>query len=165
MQKRVAISVMMVALAVLGGAPASAQVRLGVDLGAVRIHIAPEAPPRPRGERKLPQPGPNHVWIAGYWDRRGDQWAWAPGRWEEPAQRDSRWIRPQYRQEGRAYRYESGHWSHQRMEEGEDYSNWRREHGRGHEEHGRGHGWGHNKHQDQVREHEREDHREDHRDR
>ncbi len=153
MQNRLAKLVIPAVLAVFSCAPAFAQIRVGVDLPSVHIRIAPEAPPRPRWERRTPQPSRNHVWIQGYWDRQGSEWAWAPGRWEEPSQRGSRWIRPQYRREGGAYRYEPGRWSHQRMEEGEDYSNWRREHGRGHD-HDRGNG----------RDDRRDDHRDDHRD-
>ncbi len=110
--------------------PAVAQIRVGVDLGAIRIRIAPEAPPPPQVEVRMARPSRNHVWIRGYWDRQDDRWAWSPGRWEEPTQRGSRWIRPRYQPEGGAYRYEPGHWSHQRLEEGEDYSRWRQEHGR-----------------------------------
>lgn len=139
MNHRLARLVIPVALVLLSCLPGYSQIRIGVDLGPVRIRIAPEAPPPPRQERRMPRPSRNHVWIAGFWDRQGDRWDWAPGRWEQPAQRGSRWIKPQYQREGRAYRYEPGHWSHQRVEEGEDYSRWRQENGRGHYKN-RGHG-------------------------
>lgn len=125
-------------LALFASAPAVAQIRIGVDLGAVRIRISPEAPPPPRVEVRMSRPSRDYVWIGGYWDRQDDRWAWAPGRWEQPAQRGSQWIRPEYRREDGAYRYQPGHWSHQRVEEGEDYSRWRKEHGRGNGKH-RGH--------------------------
>lgn len=149
MQKRLATLALPAILAVFSSVPASAQIRVGVDLGAVRIRIAPEAPPPPRVEVRMARPSRAHVWIGGYWDRQDDRWAWAPGRWEEPSQRGSRWIRPQYRREGEAYRYEPGRWSHQRMEEGEDYSRWRREHDRG-----RGNGRGHDRERDDHRRHD-----------
>jgi hypothetical protein len=158
MQNRLARMVLPAVFVVLSGAPAFAQIRIGVDLGAVQIRIAPNAPPPLRREYRSARPSGNHVWIAGYWDREGDQWAWAPGRWEEPSQEGSSWVRPQYRQESGAYRYEPGHWSHQRMEEGEDYHRWRNEHGRGH-------AYGHDKQDnrgDHGRDHERGD---EHRDR
>ncbi len=140
MQKKLAGLVLPAALAVFSCAPAFAQIRIGVDLGAVRIRIAPEAPPPPRMEVRMARPSRNHMWIQGYWDRQDDRWAWAPGRWERPEQRGASWVRPQYRPEGGAYRYEPGHWSHQRMEEGEDYSRWRQERGQGHgKEKGKGH--------------------------
>jgi len=137
MQKKLGRMLLPAVLAILSCAPVLAQVRLGVDLGAVRIRIAPEAPPPPRMERRTARPSRAHVWIGGYWDRQDDRWAWAPGRWEEPSQRGSLWVKPRYRAESGAYRYEPGHWSHQRMEEGEDYSRWHKDHGRGHNEHHR----------------------------
>jgi len=118
------------ALVALCWSPAPAQIRLGVDLGAVHIRIAPDAPPPMRVETRPRRPGRNVVWIGGAWDRHEDRWAWTPGRWEVPARRGSIWVRSQYRREGRAYRYEPGHWSHQRLEPGEDYTRWQKEHGR-----------------------------------
>ncbi|MBL0313356.1 MAG: YXWGXW repeat-containing protein [Holophagaceae bacterium] len=148
MKNRFSIFVIPALLVLFSPTPSFSQVRIGVDLGAVQIRIAPQAPPRPRWERQPHRPSANHVWIQGYWDRRGDQWAWAPGRWEEPARRDSYWIRPQYRREGNAYRYEPGRWSHQRMEEGDDYSRWHNEQGRG-----RGKKKGHYKNYDRDNDH------------
>jgi hypothetical protein len=132
MQKSSAKWVVPIVLAVLSCAPAFTQVRLGVDLGAVHIRIAPEPPPRPQVERRTARPpGHRHMWIEGYWDRQDNQWAWVPGHWEEPGQPGSHWIRPRYRREGGAYRYEPGRWSNQRMLEGEDYTEWRQQRGRG----------------------------------
>jgi hypothetical protein len=119
------------ALVAFACVPASAQVRVGVDLGALSIRLAPDAPPRPRVEYRTVRPSRAHVWIAGYWDRDGDRWAWAPGRWEEPSMRGSVWVRPNYINEGGSYRYEPAHWSHQRLVEGEEAGRWHNEHGRG----------------------------------
>lgn len=150
MEKKLARMVLPAVFAAFSCAPAFAQLRVGVDLGAVQIRIAPDAPPPLRHELRSARPGVNHVWIAGCWDREGDRWAWAPGRWEEPDRRGSRWIKPQYRQESGAYRYEPGHWSGQRMEEGEDYSRW-------HKEHGHGHAYGHDKQDNHEKDHGHED--------
>ena len=42
-----------------------------------------------RGERPVdrvevisPQPSPQHVWVRGRWERRGEGWGWIEGRWE-----------------------------------------------------------------------------------
>ena len=143
MHTRFARLVLPAVILALGCLPAAAQIRLGVDLGDIRIRIAPDAPPPLRHEVRMERPSRNHVWIAGCWDRRDDRWAWVPGRWEEPSQRGSSWVRAQYRREDGAYRYEPGHWSHQRMAAGEDYSRWHKDHGRGHDkdrhDNGRGH--------------------------
>jgi len=128
MKKSVAGMVLPTALLMFSSAPGFAQIRLGVDLGAVSIRMASDGPPPNRVERRTARPSRNHQWIDGYWDRQEDRWAWAPGRWEEPGQSGSNWVKPQYRKEGGGTRYEPGHWSHQKMVEGEDYSRWHREH-------------------------------------
>ncbi len=135
MPRHLSIFLLPALLAVVSATPASAQIRVGLDVGPVIIRIAPEAPPPPRVEYRMVRPSRRHIWIAGYWDRRDDRWDWAPGRWEEPSRRGSTWVRPQYRREGEAYRYEPGRWSYQRMEEGEDYSRWHKEHGNGRYKH------------------------------
>lgn len=123
-------------LATLSSAPVTAQIRVGVDLPSIHIRIAPDAPPPPQVEVRMHRPGRNHRWIAGYWDRQDDRWAWTPGRWERPSRRGSSWIAARYQREGGAYRYEPGHWSHERMVEGDDYTRWHRDHGRDADDHG-----------------------------
>jgi hypothetical protein len=118
------------ALAAFTFAPASAQVRAGVNLPGLHIRVSPDAPPPPRVEVRPSRPGRNHVWIGGYWDRQDDRWAWAPGRWEEPAERNHHWIKAKYHREYGSYRYEPGHWSHQKLEEGDDYRRFHEEHRR-----------------------------------
>jgi len=73
------------------------------------IGFAHDAPPRARSEVRTPRPGPNHVWVGGYWERQNEQWAWSAGRWEEPGER-GRWIKPRYHHEKQGYRYEPGRW-------------------------------------------------------
>jgi hypothetical protein len=118
------------ALLLFCGTPGFAQVRLGMDIGSVSIRMAPDGPPPNRAEHRLPRPEGNHVWIDGYWDRQEDRWAWAPGRWEAPGQPGSSWVKPQYRKDRAGTRYEPGHWSHQKMVEGDDYNRWHQDHKR-----------------------------------
>ena len=77
MQKRMARLVLPAVFAALGCVPAFAQIRVGVELPSIHIRIAPDAPPPLRHEIRLARPGPNDVWIGGYWDRQDDRWAWA----------------------------------------------------------------------------------------
>jgi WXXGXW repeat (2 copies) len=126
MYKRVLKSMVLTSLAVFAAAPSFAQIRVG--LGPVHIRIANEAPPRARYERRPSRPDRESVWINGYWDRQDDQWAWSSGRWERPHARNTRWIRPTYRREGAAWRYEPARWSDQQLVEGEDYQQWRNDH-------------------------------------
>jgi hypothetical protein len=119
-------SMALTAFAVLCALPASAQVR--ADIGPLHIRIASDAPPRARYERRTARPDRDSVWIGGYWDRQGDQWAWSTGRWERPSDRNARWVKPRYTREGNAWRYDPAHWSHQQVVEGEDYQKWKNEH-------------------------------------
>ena len=91
MYKRVLKTLVLTSLAIAVASPSFAQVR--VNLGPVHIRIANDAPPRARYERRTPRPDRDSVWINGYWDRQGDQWAWSSGRWERPHDRRTRWIR------------------------------------------------------------------------
>jgi len=106
--------------------PAQAEIR--VDLGALNIRIANDAPPRERQEVRTARTDRDAVWIKGYWDRQDNRWEWVQGRWERPAQPNARWIGPRYAREGTAWRYEPAHWSHQQLVEGDDYRQWRQEH-------------------------------------
>jgi hypothetical protein len=128
MYRHVLRSMALTAFAALAALPASAQVH--ADVGPLHIRIATEAPPRVRYERRPTRPDRDSVWIGGYWDRQGDQWAWSSGRWERPRDRNVRWIRPRYAREGRAWRYEPAHWSHEQLVEGDDYQRWKHEHNR-----------------------------------
>jgi len=51
------------------------------DAGGNRF-TAEETPPPPRPEADIdPAPGPEYVWIGGYWARQGPVWRWVDGRW------------------------------------------------------------------------------------
>jgi hypothetical protein len=123
MYRHIVKPLVVMAFGVLVAVPASAQVR--AELGPLHIRIADEAPPRERYERRSAQPDRDSVWIRGYWDRQDDEWTWVSGRWERPAVRSTRWIRPRYRREGRAWRYEPAHWSDRQVVEGDGYRQWR----------------------------------------
>jgi hypothetical protein len=126
MFRRVLKSIVLTGLGVVIAIPAFAQIR--AEIGPLHIRIANDAPPRARSERRQARPDRDAVWIRGYWDRQDDRWEWVAGRWERPNDRRDRWINARYAREGRAWRYEPAHWSHQRLVEGEDYQRWRHEH-------------------------------------
>jgi hypothetical protein len=110
--------------------PATAQVgvRVDVPLPSLEVHVGHTAPPRPRSERRPERPGRDFVWISGSWHLQDRDWVWIPGRWERPVEPGAHWVRARYEREGSAWRYEPGHWSSQRVIEGEDYRRWREEH-------------------------------------
>jgi hypothetical protein len=92
-----------------------AQVSIGVRIGA---------PPRPRVVRVVRQrPGPEYVWVDGYWYVVKKRYRWHDGYWARPPYPRAVWIAPRYERE----MYFVGYW------EGD--------HGRKeHKHHDRGHG-------------------------
>src|SRR5215831_7579920 len=75
-----------------------AQVSIGVRIGP---------PPPPRVVRVMPpRPGPDYIWVDGYWYPVGNHWKWHKGYWTLAPYGGAQWIGPRY--EGREY-YE-GYW-------------------------------------------------------
>lgn len=70
-----------------------AQISVGINIGP---------PPAPRVVRVLPpSPGPEFVWIEGYWYPSGRHYKWHEGYWTRPPYPGARWIGP--RHEGGQY--------------------------------------------------------------
>ena len=131
MQKNFYKSIATMTLLALTSLPATAQVgvRADVPLPGLEIHVGHTAPPRLRSERRPHRPGRDFVWIPGFWHWQDGDWVWVGGRWNRPDGR-ARWVRARYAREGSVWRYEPGHWSNQRVIEGDDYRRWREEHHR-----------------------------------
>src|SRR5260370_26979224 len=72
----------------LVGIPANAQVSVGILIGA---------PPEPRVVAVVPaQPGPEFVWIGGYWYPAGGHYRWHEGYLSRPPYEDARWVGPRH---------------------------------------------------------------------
>jgi WXXGXW repeat (2 copies) len=133
MLRRILRSVSLAALTAIVSAPLFAQLPPPPPippLPNLEIRIGRQAPPRIRRERRTVRPSRDAVWVAGSWDWQGDNWVWIPGRWVVPEGRHARWIGPRYVREYGGWRYVPGHWSNQRVIEGDDYRRWRDEHRR-----------------------------------
>jgi WXXGXW repeat (2 copies) len=72
--------------------------------------VASYGPPPPRYGAIGYAPGPGYVWTEGYWNLAGGSWVWAPGRWLRPPRPHSVWVAPEWRREGRGYRFHRGRW-------------------------------------------------------
>src|ERR1700731_1514420 len=76
------------AMLLAGVSIASAQVSIGVRIGA---------PPPPRVVRVQPaRPGPEFVWVDGYWYPVGRRYVWHAGYWTRPPYEGARWIAPRH---------------------------------------------------------------------
>ncbi len=104
-------------------------------LPGLDVRITTGRPPVLRHERRGRRPGPDYVWVSGFWHWGGGRWDWVAGRWDRPAAPNAYWITPRYVRSERGYIYEPGHWSTQTIIVGEDIRarrEWRR-HERQHE--------------------------------
>src|SRR3954467_8821078 len=88
------ISALLLALA----PAANAQISFDFHMGA--------PPPPPRAYRVPPQPGPDYVWVDGYWYPEGGQYRWHNGYWTHPPYPDAYWVAPYYERD----QYYAGHW-------------------------------------------------------
>ncbi len=85
-------------LMLLAGGILSAQVSIGVTIGA---------PPPPRVVRVRPgAPGAGFIWIEGYWYPVGRHYKWHDGYWTRPPYEGAVWVLP--RHDGR--QFFEGHW-------------------------------------------------------
>ena len=76
----------------------SAQVSIGVRIGP---------PPPPRVIRvQPPRPGPEYVWVDGYWFADGSRYRWHDGYWTRPPYGGARWVSPRYESE----HFYGGYW-------------------------------------------------------
>jgi hypothetical protein len=78
---------------------------------AVNTTIVTVAPPAPESEVMLTQPGPNYVWLAGYWTYRNDNYEWMAGHWQLPPSASAVWVAPRWEQQGNAYKFTEGYWN------------------------------------------------------
>jgi hypothetical protein len=91
------VNTKLLVLPLLAASYLSAQVSIGIQIGA----------PPPRVVRVLPpSPGPGFVWIAGYWYPVGNHYKWHSGYWTRPVYGGARWVEPRY-EGGRFY---AGYW-------------------------------------------------------
>ncbi len=69
------------------------------------IRIGP--PPALRVERhRPPSPGPDYVWVDGYWYPVNGHYTWHRGYWTRPPYAGARWIGPRYERD----EYYNGYW-------------------------------------------------------
>src|SRR5262249_26678615 len=69
-------------------------------------------PPEPRHEVVVVEdrPGPDYIWVAGYYRWDGAVYAWTPGRWERPPRARAVWVTGRWYHERRGWYWVEGHW-------------------------------------------------------
>jgi len=70
-----------------------------------------EAPPPPRTEVIVgTAPGPDYLWVGGYWGRYRHNWYWVNGRWTPRPHSNAVWVDGHWDHGARGYQWRSGHW-------------------------------------------------------
>jgi hypothetical protein len=66
-------------------------------------------PPPLKSEAISTKPGPNSVWIGGYWKWKGHKYVWAPGHWVKPKAGKS-WVPGHWQKRGPHWVWKKGPW-------------------------------------------------------
>ncbi len=75
------------------------------------VYVARQPPPpREREDVVVARPGPEHVWIKGYWDYRNGDFDWVAGHWARPEPGFHAWVEPRWQHEARGWFLVEGHW-------------------------------------------------------
>jgi len=83
---------------VLAGGMLCAQIGVGITIGA---------PPPPRVVRVRPvSPGPDYVWVDGYWYPVHGRYVWHGGYWTRPPYAGAVWVGPHHD----GHQYFEGYW-------------------------------------------------------
>lgn len=88
---------LLASLFLTGVSALAAQVSIGIQIGA---------PPPPRVVVVPVSPGPDFVWVEGYWYPVGHHYKWHQGYWTRPPYAGARWVGPHHDGE----RYFPGYW-------------------------------------------------------
>jgi len=122
MAKNFVKALMLSMTVLLAAAPtAHAQISVGIQIGT--------PPPAPRAYRVPPRPGPEFVWVEGYWYPQRGHYVWHNGYWTQPPYAGAYWVEPYYQQG----RYFPGYWeagnrrmAHDHRWDQSDRRDWRR---------------------------------------
>jgi hypothetical protein len=109
----------------LAAATAFGQISIGINIG-------PPPPPRVLAVRPV-APGPEFVWVDGYWYPQGRRYRWHEGYWTRAPFAGARWVAPRHEND----RWFEGYWDGGREPFRHDHKwdrdrdrDWRRDHDR-----------------------------------
>jgi len=69
-------------------------------------------PPALRTEVIIDRPGPDFVWVGGFWEWRPGirNYEWVGGHWVRPPRRGAIWVVPRWEHRRRGWYHVPGHW-------------------------------------------------------
>jgi len=85
-------------LAALAGFPAPA-LSASPILADLSVNISIDAPPPPPRQEVIVErdrPGPDFVWVGGFWDGTPGHYVWVAGHWDRPPHPHAAWVSPHW---------------------------------------------------------------------
>jgi YXWGXW repeat-containing protein len=123
--RTLSFATMLGGVTLLSGGTANAQISIGIRIGP---------PPPPRVVRVFPsRPGPDYIFIQGYWYPVGNHYQWRDGYWIRAPFPGAFWVEPRYEQG----RYIAGYWGRPDRRDFDRHDNGRRPNN----DRGRDEGW------------------------
>ncbi len=108
---------MLLAMLSVGASASHAQISFGIRIGP---------PPAPRVVHARPvSPGPDYVWVDGYWYPVGGHYRWHEGYWTRPPYPGAHWVAPHH--DGK--QFYNGYWDGDRGRFEHDHR-WDKDHDR-----------------------------------
>lgn len=74
------------------------------------VVYASEGPPPLQGEVVVMAPGPDFVWVPGYWSWGGSAYVWTKGAWAHPPHAHAKWASPRWYHSSRGWYSTKGEW-------------------------------------------------------
>ena len=97
------IKILVVGTLLAASTAMAAHVSIGLNIGGGYGYYAPPPPPR---VVYYASPGPEYVWVNGYYYSVGRGWRWRAGYWSLPPYANAYWVAPRYV----GGRYYTGYW-------------------------------------------------------
>lgn len=74
------------------------------------VVYASAGPPPLQSEVVITAPGPDYVWVPGYWNWGGSAYVWTKGTWAHPPHAHARWVEPTWHHSERGWYHTGGEW-------------------------------------------------------
>ncbi len=81
----------------------------GATVATGRVYVRTGPPPVVH-ERVVVAPGPEYVWVPGYYRWSGREYVWVAGRYERPPRGHAHWVAGHWVHESRGWYFVEGHW-------------------------------------------------------
>jgi hypothetical protein len=68
-------------------------------LADLSINLTIDAPPPPPRQEVIVErdrPGPDYIWVAGFWDGTPGHYVWVGGHWDRPPHPHAAWVAPHW---------------------------------------------------------------------